>query len=349
MANVSELNLTSNSETNNFSNYYGMREVTIIITIIINGITCPLTVLLNVLVIMAVKRRPRLQTNTNISLACLAATDIFTGLTAQPSYILYQTLELLGESTKSIAVYLHNFFLRFLGVCSLLHLALVTGERLVAIKFTMRYPYLVTKRNMKLAVFTLWVFLPSCEAFVRLISDEAELVKLGLRFLIAFVMFSCVLFISSAYAILYRETLRHRKMIKAEQLPQGEVERFLKESKALKTTVFVVGAVVLCFVPAIFYLLLEASVQIFHSSEHFNFLQWVRTFVMLNSFLNPLIYCWRLKEMRRFVFRTRRQPVAVDYLNQWKEKADNFSANEVIDVIPKWLPKVKLKEIPIPS
>ena len=60
-------------------------EVSYIITIIINSITCPFTVLLNVLVIiMAVKRRPRLQTNSNIFLACLAATDALTGLIVQP-------------------------------------------------------------------------------------------------------------------------------------------------------------------------------------------------------------------------------------------------------------------------
>lgn len=259
------------------------------------------------------KRRPRLQSNTNILLACLAATDVFTGLTVQPSFILYETLELLSVNTNSIAVDFHNVFLRFVGFCSLFHLALLTGERLVAIKFTMRYTYIVTKRNMKLAVFTLWVFLPSCEAILRLTADKAALLRWRLQFLIAFAMLSCVLFISSSYAILYREALRHRKMIKTQQLPQGEVERSVKEGKALKTTVFVVGAVVLCFVPVILFLLLEMSVQ-FHSGEYFK--SWVRTFVMLNSFLNPLIYCWRLKEMRRFVFRTRNRQVAVDHSNQ---------------------------------
>ena len=35
--------------------------------------------------------------------------------------------------------------------------------------------------------------------------------------------------------------------MKTQQLPQKEVERFAKESKALKTTVFVVSAVMLSF------------------------------------------------------------------------------------------------------
>ena len=46
---------------------------------------------------------------------------------------------------------------------------------------------------------------------------------------------------------MYHETRRHEKKMKTQQLPQKEVERFAKESKALKTTVFVVSAVMLSF------------------------------------------------------------------------------------------------------
>ncbi|KAL9968191.1 hypothetical protein ACROYT_G026534 [Oculina patagonica] len=85
------VNISKEGETRN-----DLYEVNSIINVIINCITCPLTVLLNVLVIMAVKRRPRLQSNANILLACLAATDVLTGLETQPSFLLYKTFELLG-------------------------------------------------------------------------------------------------------------------------------------------------------------------------------------------------------------------------------------------------------------
>ena len=65
-----------------------------------------------------------------------------------------------------------------------------------------------------------------------------------------------VVFIVVAYIILYLETLRLRKKIRTQQLPQQEIERFVKENKALKTTVLVVGAVVLCFLPMAVYQLL---------------------------------------------------------------------------------------------
>ena len=66
-------------------------------------------------------------------------------------------------------------------------------------------------------------------------------------------MYFSVIFILIAYVILYRETLRHRKRIIKQQLPQAEIERFVKENKALKTTVLLVGAIVLCLLPMTIY------------------------------------------------------------------------------------------------
>ena len=272
-------------------------ELSLIITIIINSVTCPFTVLLNVLVIMAVKRRPRLQSNANILLACLAVTDALTGLTTQPSLILLNLFQLRGKTYNDHdivpGVDFHNSFFRALCVCSSLHLMLVTGERLIAIKFTMQYPYMVTKRNIKVAAISFWIF-AFCFEILRQLVNAA----LFFNLLIPLVLICCVIFVVSADVILYRETLRHQEMIKAQQLPQEEVERFVKERKALKTTVYVIGAVSFCFLPTAFTVLAFASGMDVNSAA-----PWVRTFAMLNSFLNPLIYCWRQKEVRKFVFR----------------------------------------------
>ena len=112
--------------------------------------------------------------------------------------------------------------------------------------------------------------------------------------------------------ILYQETLRHQKVIKTQQLPQ-EVKRFVKGNKALKTTVFVVGGVVLCFLPMVLHQwgkVLIRNKQLVVDNQLLAILNpWVRTFGMLNSPLNPLIYCLRQKEMRKFVFRLPSQVV----------------------------------------
>ena len=79
-------------------------------------------------------------------------------------------------------------------------------------------------------------------------------------------------------------------MIKTQQLPQEEVERFAKESKALRTSVYVISAVALCFLPMdLTFLSYSMKWPLFLPTP------WVRTFAMLNSLVNPLIYCWRQK------------------------------------------------------
>ena len=128
--------------------------------LIINSIACPFTVLLNVLVIIAVRKRPSLQNNTNILLSCLAVTDLLTGLLAQPSFVIWKTFYVLmnarGIAEVDAVKESHNYFLRVLNISSSLHLILLTCERLIAIKYTNHYSRIVRKRNFK--VVAIWSF-----------------------------------------------------------------------------------------------------------------------------------------------------------------------------------------------
>ena len=81
---------------------------------------------------------------------------------------------------------------------------------------------------------------------------------------------------------------------------------FVKERKALKTTVYVVGAVLLCLSPGA----LSNFVYIIAEQNSTYLALWFRMAIMLNSVLNPLIYCWRQKEIRQYVFRMSSPAVA---------------------------------------
>ena len=176
---------------------------------------------------------------------------------------------------------------------SLLHLTLVTFERLVAIKFTIHYPFLITRKNINASVATFWI-IAFCTWALRYMTPYVVLFTVGP------VVPGCIIFIAMSYVILYRETLRHKKRIKTEQIAQQEVKHFLKENKALKTTVYVVGSLVLCFIPLLFlYLSLLADCLSLKDSVYF--VSFSRVLIMLNSLLNPLIYFWRDKEMRKLV------------------------------------------------
>ena len=169
------------------------------------------------MVIIAVKRRPRLQSYANILLACLAVTDALTGLTTQPLYSFWKILQLLEMKTHETIGFLYTIVLRALSLCSSLHLVLVTSERLIAIRFTERYASIVTRRNIRAAVIASWVVSTSYAALGEpRNTSKASLLNL----LAALIVVSCVIFMAFAYAILFCETRRHVKMIKAHQLPQ---------------------------------------------------------------------------------------------------------------------------------
>ena len=204
-------------------------KINYIIAIILNSITCPFTVTLNVLVIMAVKRRPRLQTYANILLACLAVTDALTGLFVQPTFIIWRTSQLLGRINTDIVRTLHNFFLTVVSFSSALHLMLGTCERLLAIKYTMAYPHLVTTQIIKVAVTSSWLFVLFSSVLRRPLSNLLfnESVADKFRKMIVFIVLtSCVVFMTMSYAILCKEAAHQKNKIKAQQLPREDVERF---------------------------------------------------------------------------------------------------------------------------
>ena len=274
--------------------------VSSVITVVFNSITCPLTFLLNVIVIMAVKRTSRLQTKANMLLACLAVTDASTGLLTQPLFIVWKAFYLLKVANEYAVGIAHLCVLRGLTICSALHLMLVTCERLIAIRFTYHHPHLVTGRNIKVAVIVFWLI-----SISNIIGGRQDFIFEAIRSLLNFsavlIVVFCVLFIVFAYAILYREVRRQRKNIKNQQLPQEEQQRIAKENKALKTTVLVVGAVLVCYIPVILTVLVFYLFGLDNGSCVY--CPWVNTLIMFNSFINPLIYCWRQKEMRQYVLR----------------------------------------------
>ena len=75
--------------------------VSCVINIFISSITCPFTVLLNVLVILAVKNRPRLRNKPILLslLACLAVTVALNGVTGKPALIIMTAINVLARTS----------------------------------------------------------------------------------------------------------------------------------------------------------------------------------------------------------------------------------------------------------
>ena len=121
-----------------------------------NVTTCPFTTLLNVLIVISVKTKLFLRTKSDIALACLAITDAVMGLIGQPVFISWVIIRLQGDENLKHALVI-VFILRLLTTSSLFHLAMITVERYIAIKHSLRYTTIVTEVRLICSSAFLWI------------------------------------------------------------------------------------------------------------------------------------------------------------------------------------------------
>lgn len=74
----------------------------VVCNIVIRAMACPFTIVLNVLVMTAVKTKVRLQSLSNVALAYLAATDAMVGILVQPLHISVMITTLQGHTTSDV-------------------------------------------------------------------------------------------------------------------------------------------------------------------------------------------------------------------------------------------------------
>ena len=128
-----------------------------LITAIINIVTAPITVIVNALVVTAIFGTSRLRTPSNLLIACLALSDVFVGLTAQPGYTAYRLME---NQHRSVPCYVRIIYSAAFYVCfgvSFMTLTAVSYERFVAVRLRVRYSNLFSHSRVLRYMLGIWV------------------------------------------------------------------------------------------------------------------------------------------------------------------------------------------------
>ena len=218
--------------------------------IALNFGSCPVIILMNALVIIAIKTRRRIQSVYNILLACLAGTDLAVALVSQPLFIAQEIFFLSGASVEDYCHFYGKtvFFCLFPSIESLLILALLSMERYIAMKFSLRYASLMTTPRLTGAVLCTWI--------ISVISVILRLIPMTYSFAVVFVYVTVIPAISIivfCHTTVYLVSRRHVSRIRTEQLPSETKTKFVEERKALKTTSIINVFVFLSFVPSLLY------------------------------------------------------------------------------------------------
>ena len=273
--------------------------------ICVNSLAIIPTILLNALVIFVVATRRRLQTNSNILLACLAGTDLLTGLVVEPINIAvnvkrafdiepYCTLETVCTIALCVSIF-----------ASFGHLMLIGIDRYIATKDALRYREIVTKQRIKNGVLTAWaitVALTIQEIVLAVIDSETK--NFSVYWTVVITSIICLTYIVGicyCYAYIFSETRRQKKRLQTEQLSQEEAKRVKKDNKAAHTLALILGALIVTYLPTIILSLVVATFSNYtlNPSVTAIFFSWASTSILLGSFVNPIIYCWRNTKLRR--------------------------------------------------
>ena len=275
-----------------------MFKVTATITIVL----CPVVVLLNILVILAVKTKRELKEhNSNILLASLAIADVLTGIISMPLATSLDVLLLLRRFLNPevfCMIALINEMTLFIGGCSsTYHLAVIAWERYVAIRKLTEYKVIVTRGRVKKYARIAWLV-------AVVVAVPPRVMKLNAVFDVPYMYLMIVSLVGvipgavSIILICYFYILVYLGVRKRNVNAITEVRSLIKTklaTKVAKTTAVLTGTVFISFIPSIIYLFFGEAYPALRRSSYF---RWSMMLAHLNSVFNPVLYCYRDRRYR---------------------------------------------------
>ena len=279
--------------------------------LIFNSFLTYTAVMLNIVTIYALHKASTIAKPLKMLLLHLAFSDLAVGLFGQPLYISL-LVKWLQIETPSCDVYLMLSIYGYVFIStSFLGMVAVSMERFLAVHLHLRYQELVTHKRVVTVVISIWVFSVLLSSITlwgpRSTRDAVSLVIAAVGLILTFV----------SYIRIYLTVRRHKNQIQSIQI-RGEAQSDAMKNFAarIKSTVgifYVYVLFMICFLPS---LISSAAIRIFGSSivlKRFHLLS--VTLIYLNSSLNPVIYCWKMRHVRHAIlnilqnmFRSRNEP-----------------------------------------
>ena len=271
--------------------------ITNIVTCILNSFFSLLTCIGNFIVVFAIGKTRDLHSPSFILLGCLAVSDLLVGLICQPLFVAHK----IAELKENFAVFCKLKVLQSLsawitGGVSLFILAAVLIDRLLALTLHLRYNTIVTVPRVFQTTIALWIFATVIVLPRFWMASKWHFIPIALGVLIFFVI------VISVWKI-FRIVRKHQQQIKGQtkavsHLPANTV-KILKCRNSAVTVLYIYGLLLIFYLPLMVLLVMEKFVGYTRTVRIVY--EYAATAVFINSCLNPVVYCWRIGEIRRAV------------------------------------------------
>ncbi|XP_078365633.1 adenosine receptor A3-like [Oculina patagonica] len=259
----------------------------------------------NSLILVALHKDTSLYPPSKILLRSLAITDLCVGVFGQPLTVALIFSAILERwSLCQVTQILTQVFNGIFSGVSLLITTAISVDRLLALLLRLRYRQIVTVKRVRVAVFLFWLVGTS---LISILYFRGTLLYHGLG-----VVWTLLLLVISTYSYTRIFLTIRRQQMQVQDTHGGQTGGAGLNMARYKKTVFnalwVHFTLVTCYFPCA---VANALITVKGLSSSLFLTQgWTVILVYLNSSLNPVLYCWKIKEVRQAVKETIRQVCA---------------------------------------
>ena len=259
----------------------------------------------NTLILVALLKETSLHPPSKLLYRNLAITDLCVGIIAEPLAVTYSASMVKGRwDICYYATRVQKFSGSILCSVSLLTLAAISLDRLLALMLGLRYRQVVTLKKTSVTVIGFWILsivVAATDFWNLFFNVTTWYERIGLPLCLVTTIF--------AYTKI-SFTLRHNQIHVHNHVAQGQPSQAIplniaRYRKAVYSAIWVQRTLVVCYLPYSIASILALQRGI--SLSVYRALALTLSLVYLNSSLNPLMYCWKIREVRQAVKGTLRQ------------------------------------------
>jgi len=251
----------------------------------------------NILILIALSKTSSLHPSSKILYRCLATTDLCVGMVAQP---LFAVQLLFRDDERRFLCYIALRMCYCSGVIlcgvSMTTLTAISMDRLLALQLALRYRQVVTSRRVRGLVIFFWI----ASVFVSTTYFWSDFIALTVS---CSTPLLCLLTSGLSYAKMFVSLRQHRVQISDQN--RTTVLNITRYRRTVSSALFVQLGLVVCYLP---YGVVAALLSTSGLKSNLLFPFAISYCLLLfNSSLNPLLYCWTMKNVRQAVKNTIRQ------------------------------------------
>ena len=249
----------------------------------------------NTLILSALRKETSLQPASKILYRNLTITDLCVGVVVQPLIAAY----LLSEVNETWIICYYTGLTAFIAgvilcLASLITVTAISVDRLLVLLLGFKYKEAVTRKRANIIVVAIWV-----------LSIVGPFSYAYLAITVSICLFTLFFSYTKIFLALRCYQIHVQSHVSEGQPRQAMPLNMVRYRKGVYSALWVLVALIICYLPH--YIAEVLTGQVGMTLSLYIARQFTTILILLNSSLNPLLYCWKISEMRQAVKETLRQ------------------------------------------